>query len=661
MFDSMDADKKHNDRSARSTNNNLDFQAKAEYLEKLISAQEDIQMFVVCLDSEKDYVISFSEGQIAIKNRLQTKDVAGKKVSEVLGAELFTTLKPYYVRAFEGETVKYRGFLFNGRYYSTILSPLTFDLKGLVTEVVGNTQDITDEYYKEIENKKKTDILDSIIKNNPYSIQILNEEGRHVRHNSAFIHMFKSVPDENWSIFNDPLIQQSGISRLVDQVYNGEIIKTPPFWYNANWVDPKYPDIPICLGSVIFPVTSSNNKLEFVVVMHEDITMRVRAEEELIQAKNKAEEADRLKSAFLANMSHEIRTPMNGILGFAELLKNPKLTPDKQQKYVQIIEQSGIRLLNIINDLINISKLESGLMEVNLVEIVVNEQLRFLYDFFEIEATRKGLKLNLIMPELSTDLKIGTDKEKFLAIFTNLIKNSLKFTKEGGIDFGYSLENGDYTFFVKDSGIGIAESKQRIIFDRFVQAEPADNEVNEGAGLGLSISKGFVEMLGGKIWLESEKGKGTSFFFKLPQVLSELEYKVEKIPNKPSYHDNGKFNINVLVVDDDEVSLLFLVHLLEGCCKKVFMARDGNEAIKICLERHDVELVLMDIKMPELDGFNAAKAIREWRPNLPIIAQTAYATEVEKENYKAVFDQYVTKPVSVDVLKSTISRYLKQI
>lgn len=632
-------------------------EARVNYLERLILTQVDYHIFVATRNSNNEYIVTFSEGEIAVKNKLRTNDVMNKKVEDLVGSELFSKLKPHYDAAFSGEVVKYRGYLLNGRYYSTILSPMSVDGYGVVAEIVGNTRDITEEYYQEIEGKKKTEILDNIIKNNPFSIQILNAEGRHVRHNSAFVDMFKAIPDEQWSILNDPLINGKGLTKYIEKVYKGEIVKMPPFWYNAHLVNPKYPDIPVCLGSVIFPVFVTSNKLEYIVVMHEDITIRVRAEEELIQAKNKAEEADRLKSAFLANMSHEIRTPMNGILGFAELLKNPALSGEKQAKYIGIIEQSGVRLLNIINDLINISKLESGLMEISISEVDINEQIHFVHDFFELEAERKGLYIKSHCPEISSEAKMFSDKEKFLAILTNLIKNALKFTKSGGIDIGYENNNGEYLFFVKDTGIGIAESQQKIIFDRFVQADHADNEINEGSGLGLSITKAFVEMLGGKIWLESEKGKGTRFFFTLPQSKKEIVHSEDTQMFKQDAKEQV-LDITILAAEDDETSLMFLNHVLEGYCKKVVLARNGQEVVDICRDNKEIDLVLMDIKMPGMNGLDAAKLIKEIHPELPIIAQTAYALEIEKAAYKEIFNDYVTKPIRIDLLKNTINKVM---
>ncbi|WP_299253804.1 ATP-binding protein [uncultured Aquimarina sp.] len=247
-----------------------------------------------------------------------------------------------------------------------------------------------------------------------------------------------------------------------------------------------------------------------------DITELKLYEIELNKMKDKAEESDRLKSAFLANMSHEIRTPMNGILGFAELLKEPILTGDEQQLYISLIEESGARMLNIIRDIIDISKIESGQVKVFLSEVDINEQVTYLYQFFKPEADRKELQLSFSNGLPNDDTLIKTDKEKFNAILTNLVKNALKYTPEGSISFGYEVKDEFLQFYVKDTGMGIAKDRQKAIFERFVQADIENNYAIEGAGIGLSIAKAYSEMLGGKIWLESKKDLGTIFYFTIP-------------------------------------------------------------------------------------------------------------------------------------------------
>ena len=285
------------------------------------------------------------------------------------------------------------------------------------------------------------------------------------------------------------------------------------------------------------PILDKNGKVEAILALNVDITKRKKTELELKnknkelqasikrirsinieleKARKKAEESDRLKSAFLANMSHEIRTPMNGILGFTNMLKDPKLTGEEHEMHIRIIEQSGHRLLNIINDLIDISKIESGQMEVSMTESKINEQIEYIYSFFEHEAENKGLKISFNNALPAEESIINTDREKIYAILTNLVKNAIKYTHEGTIEFGYKKKGDFLEFYVIDSGIGIARDKQQLIFDRFVRADLSLSSQYEGAGLGLSITKAYVEMLGGKIWVKSEEHKGAKFYFTIP-------------------------------------------------------------------------------------------------------------------------------------------------
>ncbi|EKD31600.1 MAG: hypothetical protein ACD_77C00294G0005 [uncultured bacterium] len=239
--------------------------------------------------------------------------------------------------------------------------------------------------------------------------------------------------------------------------------------------------------------------------------------EKLRRAERQAMESDRLKSAFLANVSHEIRTPMNGIMGFTELLKEHDTTLEQQMEYLTIIEQNGERMLDLINDLINISKLDSGQMKLSISEFDINEKMNLLFHFFQMQAEVKGLSLNF-KPGMK-DMKgtiILSDKDKISSILSNLIKNAIKYTNKGTIEFGYIQKNGELQFYVADTGIGIEQDKQKSIFDRFVQADLSLAKSYEGAGLGLAISKAYTELLGGKIWLESKCGAGSTFYFSVP-------------------------------------------------------------------------------------------------------------------------------------------------
>jgi len=384
---------------------------------------------------------------------------------------------------------------------------------------------------------------------------------------------------------------------------------------------------------------------------------------ELEKAKKHAEESDRLKSAFLANMSHEIRTPMNGILGFADLLKTPDLSGEELTKYTGIIENSGKRMLNIINDLIDISKIEAGQMEINITECEINKQIEYLHIFFKPEAEKKGLNINISNNIYSNTIIINTDREKLYAILTNLIKNSIKYTHQGNIDIGYKLKqygNNNYLeFYVEDTGIGIPKDRHEAIFERFVQADIEDQQVYEGAGLGLAITKAYVEMLGGKIWVESTEDVGSKFYFTIPNN-SKITNGVN-LKNKSNQvnTNNMKTNkLNILIAEDEEFADTYLTIVLEGLSIEMHHAKNGAEAVEIFRNNTDIDLILMDIRMPIMSGYTATEEIRKLSSSVKIIAQTAYALEGDRE--KAInsgCDDYISKPIDKNKLLDIIANF----
>lgn len=398
-----------------------------------------------------------------------------------------------------------------------------------------------------------------------------------------------------------------------------------------------------------------------------NIAMRKKVEIELIIAKEKAEESDRLKSAFLANMSHEIRTPMNGILGFAELLKEPGLSGEEQQEYLTIIEKSGARMLNIINDIVDISKIESGLAIANFSEVNINSKIEFVYRFFKPETEVKGIQLTYKNGLSNGNTIIHTDGEKLYAILTNLVKNAIKFTNSGQIEIGCNLVKENYAtsvieFYVKDTGIGIPKNRQNAVFERFIQADIADSKAYQGAGLGLSISKAYVEMLGGKIWVESEEGKGSTFFFTIPSNFkNQNTLKVNTFDNfgKENFKGiSGISGLKILIAEDDETSELYLRNILKTFSNDIESAPNGLEAVKICRNTADIDLIMMDIKMPILDGYEATRQIRQFNKKVVIVAQTAFALLGDKETViNAGCNDYITKPIKPEDMQSLIMKY----
>ena len=395
-----------------------------------------------------------------------------------------------------------------------------------------------------------------------------------------------------------------------------------------------------------------------VISRHISVSMeRKRNESDLQEALTKALESDRLKSAFLLNMSHEIRTPMNGILGFLSLLDDPTYSLSERKEFSAIINKSSDRLLNTITDLISISKIESGQMTVSKKETSVNKILEELLSTFIPEANISKLTISSL-PTLSDEAAIiYTDEGKLLNILSNLIKNAIKYTEKGGVSFGYNLKGDLIEFFVKDSGIGVPKDRQNAIFNRFVQADIEDLKAFEGSGLGLAIAKAYVEMLDGEIWLISEENVGSEFKFVLPYNNT----KKENIKNSTNLNlkENKKTlpNLSVLVVEDEEISSKYFNSILKNKFKEVIYVKNGKEAVELCKSNSNIDIILMDIKMPIMNGYEATKEIRKFNKDVLIIAQTAYALEGDREkSLEAGCDEYVSKPINRAKLNEIIKK-----
>lgn len=385
---------------------------------------------------------------------------------------------------------------------------------------------------------------------------------------------------------------------------------------------------------------------------------------ELRLAKEKSQESDRLKSAFLANMSHEIRTPMNGILGFAELLKRPNLTGKEQQQYIKIIETSGTRMLNIVNNIVDISKIESGIIEINNKTTNINEQIEFLTSFFAPEIEKKGLRLVYSKTFTTDKAYIETDVEKLYGILTNLLKNAIKHTYKGAIEIGYHLKSDDnknfLEFFVTDSGDGIPEDRMNVIFDRFMQADMSNKTAYQGAGLGLSISKAYVEMLGGEIWVESEHGIGSTFRFTIPYkqvAAAEVKTETEKIVMAEN-KEKSIARLKVLIVEDDPGMEFLLSETVQEFCSELLIARDGMEALEISKNNPDIDLILMDIRIPKMDGYETTEEIRQFNKDVVIIAQTACAFSSDRDKAMEVgCNDYVSKPIDTELFEALMKKH----
>lgn len=393
------------------------------------------------------------------------------------------------------------------------------------------------------------------------------------------------------------------------------------------------------------------------------IELESKIKERTIQLENalsKAKDSERLKSSFLANLSHEIRTPLNGILGFSDLLIEKELSEASVKSYARIINKSGKQLFSIINSVLLMSKLETGLLEFHKKQTHLNSLLQDIFDFFKLQTDKLELELKLEKGLPDEKCAIMVDDVRLRQIIDNLVNNALKFTNKGSIKFGYSIENEKIHFFVKDTGIGIAQEFHNKIFEPFQQVELNYLKNSQGVGLGLAISKGLVEMMGGNMNLQSKLNEGSEFSFTLPYMQVSkpaLIHSDSNLNNKPI---SKMPEFSCLIVDDEPINIVLLEELLiDSLTVKIFKAGSGQEAIDICLEMSSIDLVLMDLKMPFMDGFEAAKRIKKVNSNIKIIAQSAYVSGKDIENaITAGCDEFISKPIKQDELIRVIHKHM---
>jgi PAS domain S-box-containing protein len=386
-----------------------------------------------------------------------------------------------------------------------------------------------------------------------------------------------------------------------------------------------------------------------------NVSERIRYIDDLKVARERAEESDRLKTAFLHNISHEIRTPMNAIIGFSELLIKSNAPPDKNGYYCDVISQSCNQLLSIIDDILNLATIEACKVKIHESNIELNTMLKFIYNQFILKAAKQNLFLDLSV-DMAESIYIRTDKTKLIEILTNLIGNALKFTLQGSITFGYTIRTQYIEFFVRDTGIGIPPEMHEEVFERFRQLETSDARQFGGTGLGLSISKAYVELLGGKIWFDSVPGKGTEFVFTIPFHSSGNIWEDPVAEISETQMNEPKI---LLIAEDEDSNYFLLEEFLIKTNYHILRALNGLQAVNICRENVNIDLVLMDIKMPVKDGCQAAREIKEFRPTLPIIAQTAFSSDSDHEKaLNSGCDDTITKPINREILLSKIKKHI---
>ena len=375
------------------------------------------------------------------------------------------------------------------------------------------------------------------------------------------------------------------------------------------------------------------------------ITNRKKMEQELMTAKELAEESNRLKSAFLANMSHEIRTPLNAIVGFSGILASTEEEEEKQE-YVSIIENNNTLLLQLISDILDLSKIEAGTLELNYSNIELNELMRELERGFLLRVKTDAVKLEFVEP--AGPCMAYTEKNRLSQLMINLVTNAIKFTEKGSIRFGYEMRENELYFYVTDTGCGIPKDKQQNIFGRFVKL----NSFAQGTGLGLSICKTLMDHMGGRIGVESEEGKGSTFWFTLPYKPAVKEDKKQMSKDiQPVSIERNK--LTILVAEDNASNYKLFESILKYDYHLIH-AWDGMEAVEM-FRKHNPQIVLMDINMPVMDGYEATREIRKYSAKIPIIAVTAFAyASDEQKVMESGFDGYMPKPINAKLLKAQL-------
>jgi len=390
-----------------------------------------------------------------------------------------------------------------------------------------------------------------------------------------------------------------------------------------------------------------------------DITSKKKLERDLIAAKEKAEENDRLKTAFLHNVSHEIRTPLNAIVGFSSFLNMPNLPDEKRKEFTDIINLSSEQLLSIITDIISVATLEAGQEKVNKKETDINHAMLAVYEQFCIKSLFPNISINYHSDIPDSAALVMTDGVKLMQILTNLVGNALKYTRKGKVEFSCSRIKNELYFVIEDTGIGIPKEMHHKIFDRFWQVDSTVTREYGGTGLGLSITRAYVELMGGKIWLDSEPGKGSIFYFTIPYEPVGITQRTET-PVTEIILTGPPPGKTILIAEDENNNYLLIRELLSDYGLILVHAENGLQAVDICKARSDLDLVLMDIKMPVMDGMEATQRIKKTRPGLAVIAVTAYAYDTDRKRLlDHGFDDYIAKPLRREELVPMLKRYLQ--
>lgn len=507
-----------------------------------------------------------------------------------------------------------------------------------------------------VEAEQRLRILSKAINASPVSLVLATINGTVELVNPAFSEItgFTDSESSGMHLSNCVFLQQDQLlsETILPSVFAGNTWRGEMLTYRKDGKE-------IWISANISPVKDRNEKIQHILIISEDITFRKEYERELRIAKERAEESDRLKMAFLANISHEIRTPLNAIVGFNSLLASADLSQEERERFMMVINQNSSHLLRIIENTIDLSKLETGQFKLLNAPCRLNELMQNLYsEVFEQGLVANSVKLSIKQELAESDMNILTDGYRLKQILENLLTNALKYTANGFVEFGYTLKDPlNLLFYVVDSGVGISKEKQSYLFRPFSPGASASNE-SGGLGIGLPLCKKMVTQLNGEIWFQSAQGSGTSFYFTIPLRFVDAKYTADNhaFSTKPPVW-TGK---QILVVDDLEENFYLLRAAFKNSQAKILWAKNGEEAIDAFRQNPDINVILMDIRMPKMDGYQATQEIKTMNSNIPVICQTAFADEEEREKInRSGFDGLFTKPIHLSHLVAELDTILR--
>lgn len=534
---------------------------------------------------------------------------------------------------------------------------LIYNEEGKPERILGSITDMRQRRKAESQIRQ----LSTALQQSPVSVIITDPDTRIVYVNDSFVNFTGMQPEELMGSTPDELT--GGQVPLNEYKDLWESVKQGDVWKGEFEYEKKDGDR-VWLSITVSPVFDEQNRASNYVAILEEVTERKLAEQNLRKAKEQAEKSDYLKSAFLANMSHEIRTPMNAILGFSTLLKDGGLDKEQSEYYIDIINSKGRDLLRIISDIIDISRIEAGDLLIRAESVEVHPFMRGVYEEFREDTqfrNRRNLQFRLKLPDPEERILVQTDPSRLKQVLVNLIQNALKFTHEGFVELGLKVTKDVAHFYVRDSGQGIPQDKLKIIFERFRQVDDSHTREYGGTGLGLSICKNLLELMGSELYVKSVEGQGSEFGFNLRYTRSPSEVAAGPEEGKePALPELDMKDKSILIVEDDGSSYLFLETLLKRYSPEILWAKSGKQAIEMVRKDKKIDLVLMDIRMPEMDGIECTRLIRKDHPDLPIIAQTAYAQVTDRDNaIECGCNDYLSKPIAPHDLICLLAKYLQ--